>query len=442
MNIEHLEKSDSLFVTVFPIYSESEMMSLHRADLLREIRFHLSKSEQEQKNLYSSQICKPQSYTPNVQPVLKDNDLLQWSSIEPPLTFAKFMEPSDWFDGDIKMEIETVAREALKQYCDKEQIKLSFSKVRYAMHRYLGIKGKEYIIDVLTKEKKPVRLHFLRSHKFQPIVLEDSIPEALQKIVDFVVPLSNVRPRFEGFMQTYEHVCLKAGEQCRLHLVVYGEKDVQHISRSVARYKSKYPSAVINVIPAEGEFSRGEALHFGITTLHSNDLIFTCDVDMTLERSFLNRCRQNAIQGRRIYYPEVFKYYNMDYVYRFEQKPKFTYQINRYHGHWCTYGYGMLCMYKSDYEIIGGYDLHIKGWGGEDVKLADSALKHGYDIMRAPDPALSHRYHPKSCSKELSKEQYAQCISSRNEDIADRRRLADYVRYLENFCGVKKNVWQ
>ena len=439
---EDLEKPGSLLTTIYPVYSDNEMKSLFRADLLREIRFHFKKADEEAEALYNSQICKPSYYKPQVEPVLKDNNLLQWSTFQPPVTFSDQVEPNDWFDGDIKMEIGTLAQDALKQFCIEKNINLTLEKITYGMHRYLGVRGKEYMIDILTKEHNiPIRLHVLRPHSYQPIVLEDSPQESLlNDAVNFVVPLSNVKARFGEFMETYQHVCLKNKEECRLHLVVYGERDLYLTKKSIKKYKEKYPSAVINTVLAKGEFSRGKTLHLGISTLMPSDLFFTCDVDITLERRFLNRCRRNTIQGQRVYYPEVFKYYNMDYVYRDESKPNSTYQINRSHGHWCTYGYGMACMYKSDYDLIGGFDMGIKGWGGEDVKLVESALRHGYDVMRAPDPSLSHRFHYKACSRSLSHNQHAQCVASRNEDIADRRRLADYVLHLNRACGVKKHT--
>lgn len=436
------EQGHSNFITVFPVQTDYRMNYLYQVDLLRELEYQLEKVKSAKERLYGSSICKPQTLTPQVQPATKVNELNHWDAFEPAISYVRHLEPRDWYDGELKKEMESVSREGLRQYNAKMSSNLDFSKVKYGMHRYLGTKGKEYIIDVDTKQNNATRLHILRSHTVQPILLEDSGPEALNKTIDFVVPVSNVQSRLTEFMHMYEDVCLKVEENCRLNLVVYGEnKDIEPIKEDVAKTKAKYPLAQINVIAASGRFSRGRALHTGILTLNSSDLAFTCDVDMTLERSFLNRCRRNAIQGRRVYFPEVFKYYNMDYVYRFKQRPRFSYFIDRYHGHWCTYGFGMQCIYKSDYDVVGGYDVKIEGWGGEDISLTNSVLLMGYEIMRAPEPALSHRYHPKICSKKLSKAQYGQCISSRDEDIADTRRLADYAHYLENYCGVKKKVW-
>ena len=441
LNIEKLKYPDSQFTTIYPVHSVDEMISIYQADLLREVRYHLSRVEKKKKELYKSSICKRRTYTPKSQPVVNQTaNVTEWSSFGSLWTYVRQNKPRDWFDGELKMEMEKVAKEGLTQYNDNMKSSLKYSNLTYGMYRYLGVKGKEYILDFNTREETALRLHILRPHEPQVIPLKDSTYEALHEYVNFVVPLSNVSSRFVDFMLMYEKVCLKVHKYCKLHLVVYGKNEVQFINEGIVEYKSKYPSAVIKIIPAQGKFSRGKALNLGISTLKSTDLIFTCDVDITIKRSFINRCRQNALQGRRIYYPEVFKYYNMDYVYWYEQKPKPVYEIDHYHGHWCTYGFGMFCMYKSDYEALGGYDLTIEGWGGEDIKLANSTLWNGYDIMRSPDPALSHRYHPRTCSKDLSDLQYKWCISSRDEEIADPRRLAEYVRYLENVCNTTNQV--
>ena len=88
-------------------------------------------------------------------------------------------------------------------------------------------------------------------------------------------------------------------------------------------------------------------------------------VDLNVERAFLQRCRRSAIQGKMVYFPEMFKLYNMKYVYRNCTPPK-TFGLNRKHGFWeyyTLYSYGMACMYKSDYSTM---DQSLVGWGGED----------------------------------------------------------------------------
>lgn len=430
------------FVTVCPVRTSYDVQVLHLVDQLLELEYHQNRARSLEDSLYNSSICQPQPLQMDLQPPQTLMEVKRWSVANPNSTyFSNRLEPREWYDGDLRMELEMIARSGLEEGNRRTSTNLKFRRILYGVFRYDFVNGREAILDVETLPKEVKRLHILRPHLMEPILLEDAGLEAINKTVDFVVPLSNVRNRFAEFMKTYEDLCLKVDEKCRLTLVVYGKEDYNVIKSNLTFYKLKYPSAQFNLIPGEGTFSRGRALHVGISKLHKSDLAFTCDVDMTIDRNFLNRCRRNAIQGRRVYSPEVFKYYDMDYVYKFEPKPLYGYDISRKHGHWCTYGYGMLCMYKSDYDIVGGYDMTIEGWGGEDVQLMDNMIKYGYEVMRAPDPSLSHRHHQKVCNKRLSRSQYSQCLNSRNEDIADRRRLADYIYYLENKCNLKKKIW-
>lgn len=419
-------------------------------DQLREVDYQENKARTYTEKLNNSPLCRLQFVDANLDTPQNSTELREWSVANPNSTYYNDrLEPREWYDGELRQEIEILARKGLARLNKIERAADKFGnftdfkvrRVMYGFFRNVGTRGRELILDVETESRAIKRLYIHRPFLPKPILLEDAGTEAINKTIDFVVPLSNVNNRFAEFMKTYEDLCLKVDERCRLNLVVYGTQDLEVIKSNVTLYKNRYPSAQFNVIAGKGVFSRGRALHTGIATLQKSDLAFTCDVDMTINRSFLNRCRRNTIQGKRVYYPEVFKYYDMSYVYRFEAEPKHGYDISRKHGHWCTYGYGMLCMYKSDYDSVSGYDMTIEGWGGEDVQLADDIIKGGYEILRAPDPGLSHRYHPKVCSKELSKGQYSQCLSSRNEDIADRRRLADYIYYLENKCNVKKKIW-
>lgn len=269
-------------------------------------------------------------------------------------------------------------------------------------------------------------------------------PVSMEPTVQFVIPLSSVNERLTLFLGTYENVCLKTDERCNLNLVVYGKEDHSVIEKRLSSLRKRYPSFVARLIPGEGAFSRARALEQGIATLSPDDLIFICDVDMIVKPEFLNRCRRNSIKGKQVYYPEVFRFYNTEYAYRYAGplKSKRRSQITRESGHWGTYSYGMLCVYKEDFVKIGGFDTKIEGWGGEDIALADRVLKGGFMVMRAPDPALSHRYHDKVCSRKLRPRQFMDCISSRREDLADRSSLAEYVFYLEGRCKIKKwNLW-
>ena len=44
------------------------------------------------------------------------------------------------------------------------------------------------------------------------------------------------------------------------------------------------------------------------------------------------------------------------------------------------YGFGMACMFNMDYSSVGGFDLGISGWGGEDVDLYEKHVKSDLQV--------------------------------------------------------------
>ena len=311
--------------------------------------------------------------------------------------------------------------------------------------RYSGTRGREYVLDVILEEKrerrrKRRRWRVLRPHGPGLVLHEDSGEGVLTKTVNIIVPISRVGSRFNEFLLNYERQVLLENQNAALILVVFGS-EVESVNHTMTLYQARHPGADFTVVTGEGSFTRSVGLDTGMSHIEDSELAFICDVDMTFDASFLDRCRLNTVQGSRVYYPEFFKYYDMDYVYRFKRRPA-ELGIKREHGHWASYSYGMACMYKSDYLASGGFDTGITGWGGEDVDLFERVLKTGIEVLKAPDPSLRHRYHEKTCSLSLSREQFINCISSRNEGLADRMQLAEYVYYLEDKCGIKdRPLW-
>jgi hypothetical protein len=73
-------------------------------------------------------------------------------------------------------------------------------------------------------------------------------------------------------------------------------------------------------------------------------------------------------------------------------------QVGHDFGQWRVYGYGILAVYRSDYQHVGGFNLDIDGWGLEDNDLLVRFLKAAqprYEIHRAYEHSLIHHWHPK-----------------------------------------------
>ena len=372
------------------------------------------------------------------------DEVPRWKLIHKNLLYqGETIRPSSGIVGDMKVELENIVKDSIELLKPRESRTLTLIQIINVYFRFVSTLGREYILDLEFQDKKGLfqrRISLLRPLQPKPTLISVHNDPA-KKTVNFIIPLYRVSDRLSLFLDMYLDLCVHTQESCKLILVLFSDEDEQVVNKTIPNFKDSFD---YDIIRGEGHFSRGTALHQGMLSLRGDDLAFMCDVDMTIEKAFLGRCRQNAIQSRRVYYPEVFKYYNMDYVYKFNRKPpeSSAYSIHRLNGHWNTYGYGMLCIHKSDYDAVGGFNTAITGWGVEDVDLAERIVGAKLDIMRVPDPSLSHRFHDKVCDTNLTPKQFANCISSRNEDIADRTTLAEHVFYLEKQCGLHhRKLW-
>lgn len=402
--------------------------------------------------------CKLQAYnTCSTRPIIT-RDMLPYSftpASKPELGLWEFLDSKQHYTigttypvqpivGEDLEELQYVIRKAVNKLNNEEGKEYTFQRVLSGHVKYSGSRGREYILDLILADKFSSvhrRVNLLRVAQPEILFLPDSLENKMEEKVSIILPLSHVTERFSEFLLDYEDLYLKTRENTRLVLSVFGKEDLEFVQTRVNSLREKYPEAEFEVVVGKQQFTRARALHLGLSILNNSELAFLCDVDMSIEPGFLNRCRMNTIQGKRIYYPVFFKYYNMNYVYRFRRKPV-TYKIQREHGHWAEYSFGMVCVYKSDYVASEGFDTTIVGWGGEDVDLFNKFLKTKIEILKSPDPALSHRYHDKVCSRKLNPLQFSMCISSRNEALADRMQLAEYVFYLEDHYGLThRSLW-
>ena len=360
-------------------------------------------------------------------------DLQSWQYFDKTAVYRDdYVNMAHWRHANrhIDSEIETVLAYATKLVGQELKRRLKMTDLTSGYMRHNPTRGYEYIIDARYRDTckhcvgKPFsrRVSFVRPLS-DPVVVPD-LPVSKQ-VVNVVVPISNVNQRFSEFMENFEHAFLNGGDAVHLLFVVY-QDDISGLENILKLYRSRHKRAKMSLVQGKGMFSRGRALHYGISSLKENDLIFICDVDITIEHSFMDRCRKNTVQGERVFYPVVFKQYNAKYTHTQNLKPGKA-SINRKNGHWFYYSYGMLCIYKSDYTAVGGLDIEIEGWGLEDVLLYEAILKAKLEVLKVPDPALTHRWHESRCPSTLTNKQHSDCLGSLYEGVADKKELAQYI---------------
>ena len=77
---------------------------------------------------------------------------------------------------------------------------------------------------------------------------------------------------------------------------------------------------------------------------------------MLFTAAFFKRLLNNVKPGTA-YYPIIFSQYDPDHV----GMPKTHFTIDEMAGFWREYGYGMVALYKSDFDKAGGFDVKIEG---------------------------------------------------------------------------------
>eukprot|EP00045_Choanoeca_perplexa_P005855 m.48972 g.48972 ORF g.48972 m.48972 type:complete len:436 (+) comp13336_c0_seq1:104-1411(+) len=197
------------------------------------------------------------------------------------------------------------------------------------------------------------------------------------------------------------------------------DKDASELKASLA--VSKVP---VEVTPIALPYNRARAIQHGMDTIrqrYDNPKVLSADVDLLFISDFLTRCQHYA-QPNRIYFPVLFS------MYRHAKELR----LSDGNGQWRTYGYGMFCLHAVDFTRLGGMDTTIEGWGLEDLRFYQNALKDGATtVIRAADKSIIHQWHEKQCAKTLSASQLKSCLNSKMEFEGNKQQLAHQLLKLQ-----------
>ncbi|XP_058878251.1 chondroitin sulfate synthase 3 [Acipenser ruthenus] len=365
---------------------------------------------------------------------------------------------------------------------------IEFKEIQYGYRRVDPMHGAEYILDLLLLYKKhkgrkvtvPVRRHaYLQQSFSKPFFIEaeeldvkelvDNINtdsqsfsflsnslkifspfqftestkemrERSEKKIHILVPLTGRYDIFLRFMENFEKTCLITNQNVKLAIILVNSDSNQDKDKHIElikEYRNKYPKADLSIIPMTGDFSRGLALEMGSSQLENNTLLLFCDVDLMFNADFLQRCRDNTIQGEQVYYPVIFSQYDPKIVYGGNPPEDSTFVFTKKSGFWRDYGFGITCIYKTDLIKAGGFDTSIQGWGLEDVDLFTKVLHSGLKAFRSQEVGIVHIYHPVHCDPNLDPKQYKMCLGSKASTYASTMQLAEL--WLEKHLGVGYN---
>lgn len=261
---------------------------------------------------------------------------------------------------------------------------------------------------------------------------------AREEIVNVVVSLSSGRlDSFARFLENFADRCIRHDKYLYLTVVYVGYDGLESAQELLQSFAVRHGYRQFSLEVADGaggdgrNFSRGAALDQGVRAWRRSDdaLVFLCDVDVVFGLDYLRRCRLNADAGASVYFPIVFSLYNPSVVYTMHGRPVPPAQqqlvVSADAGFWRDFGYGMACLYKSDFLRVDGFSgRDIEGWGVEDVLLYRKFVRlPDVAVVRATDPDIFHVYHEKKCDSTLPDEQYRGCIRSKALTEASHQQL-------------------
>ncbi|KAF7476017.1 chondroitin sulfate N-acetylgalactosaminyltransferase 2 isoform X2 [Marmota monax] len=315
--------------------------------------------------------------------------------------------------------------EFLHSQIDKAEVSTGAKLPSY--YRTERDKGTQYELFFKKADLMEYR-HVTLFRPFGPLMkVKSEMIDITRSIINIIVPLAERTEAFAQFMQNFRDVCIHQDKRIHLTVVYFGKEGLSKVKSILESVASESNFHNYTLVSLNEEFNRGRGLNVGARAWDKGEvLMFFCDVDIFFSAEFLNSCRLNAEPGKKVFYPVVFSLYNPAIVYANQDAPPPVEQQlvhKKDSGFWRDFGFGMTCQYRSDFLTIGGFDMEVKGWGGEDVHLYRKYLHGDLIVIRTPVPGLFHLWHEKHCADELTPEQYRMCIQSKAMNEASHSHL-------------------
>ncbi|KAG7322295.1 hypothetical protein KOW79_013641 [Hemibagrus wyckioides] len=457
-------------------------IQLHRESMSMS---HLSNTELQWED---QQLGAAPSYT-RYQPAERA-DVIEWDFLNGRYLYSTSEKnvPRQGLGNVLRSALEHTVLQVMEMINENSKVRgrvIDFKKIQYGYKRVNPLHGAEYILDLMLLYKRhkgrkvtvPVRRHVYLQQSFSrpyfnepeqldvaelveainsdfqsfsllsnslkifyPFQFSESnreIREQGQKKLHILVPLMGRYDTFVRFMDNFEKVCLISNQNVKLIIILVDNDSNQDKEKHldlIKEYHNKYPKADLSVIPMSGEFSRGLAIEMGVSGLNNNTLLFFCDVDLVFNGDALQRCRDNAAEGRQAYFPVVFSQYNPKIVFGESHTEDTNFVFTKKSGFWRDYGFGITCIFKGDLLKAGGFDTSIQGWGLEDVDLFTKIINSDLKVFRSQEPGIVHVYHAVQCDTNLEPKQYKMCLGSKASTYASAMQLAEL--WLEKHLGV------